>query len=1240
VRQVHNQLQLRRSRETVGAKMEKIKLTINGQEIAASPGKTILEVVREKGLDDIPTLCHSPELTPYGSCFVCVVEVKGRNNLVPSCATRIAPGMEVVTRNERIENSRKTAFELLLSNHYADCSSPCMEGCPAHVDAQGYIALAAMGELQKAIDLIREKNPLPAVCARVCVRKCEEVCRRMDVDTPVAINNIKRYISDSDNAYSTEPECLPATGKSVAIVGSGPAGLTAAWFLGRNGIKPVIYEAMERTGGMLRYGIPEYRLPDEVLDREVAYIERAGAEIHCGVRVGKDITLNELKKKHNAVFIAAGAWTGKAMRVEGEHDTEGVVTGADFLPEKADNPEPLSGTVVVVGGGNTAMDAARTSWRLNADKVIVLYRRTKAEMPADKMEIEDCLEEGVEIMELAAPVGIVRENGKLKALQCIRMKLGEPDSSGRRRPVPQEGSEFELPCDLVISAIGQDTVLDGLTEIETGEVELTRWNTYVVNTVTMETNVEGVFAGGDAADDGPTVAIDAIRDGQRAAHSITAWLKGEKPNSEPFAVHKEFWSKPGVNELGEIQESPRHEVDMIEVDERRNSFREVATGFSPEDSSHEAARCLSCGCVRFDDCDLRLYAEEYGVDMEEFKGHVRKHKVDDRHPYIVYDPNKCVLCSRCIRTCARVLPISALGLVGRGFRTEMRPAMNDPLVQTSCVSCGNCVDACPTGALTMKYPFSGRACLETEDIPSRCGFCSLGCEIVVRDFGDGHYFIKSGGEPGDYLCRYGRFGNELFLKQPRITSPVVRNGGSYEPVPFDDAFTKVAERLKSAVREHGAGKVGVFVSPELTSEEFYVASRIAREGIGTGNIGSLAILSGGGRSGALDEALGFTASTADRSCLKSADLIICNNTALEDDHLILAVDVIQKVKDGAGLIVANSTLSATDQLLATLAVDPMRGRASHFWNAVMQELINRNILNPNELEGAEAFLEGRSGDPETWASKAGVDMEDVARAADLISKAGNAVIVHSPDRPQDAAQGDMEVFADLALLLRQAGKKADLLLPRLIANSAGLEVAGADPAFLPGRIKANSALPGASNSTELRKLLEEGALEAAVIIGDNPLEYSRTGSWFQNCDFIAAVDWTDTETTLAADVTLPGATFLETPGTRCNFEGRVLCFNGAVKPPSGKTGLEVLEGLASAMGVAIPEDIPGEIAGKLGEMTPFYWNTGEERNWSGKGKLIPVHTEGRAPSIQPALTHSQDYRREIREVGTERYRVH
>jgi formate dehydrogenase major subunit len=1240
VRQVYNKLQLRRSSETVGATMENIKLSINGHEIEAAPGKTILEVVRENSLDDIPTLCNSPELAPYGSCFVCVVEVKGRNNLVPSCATRIAPGMEVETRNPRIIDSRKTAFELLLSNHYADCSSPCMEGCPANVDAQGYIALSAMGELQKAIDLLREKNPLPAVCARVCVRKCEDVCRRMDVDTPVAINNIKRYLSDALNAYSTQPECLPSTGKSVGIVGAGPAGLTAAWFLGRNGIKPVIYEAMPRTGGMLRYGIPEYRLPDDVMDREVDYIKKVGTEINCGVCVGRDVSLEELRKKHDAVFIAAGAWTGKAMHVEGEFDTEGVVAGADFLPEKVNNREPLKGTVVVVGGGNTAMDAARTSWRLNADKVIILYRRTRAEMPADKIELADCIEEGVEIMELAAPIGIIRENGKLKALNCQRMVLGEPDASGRRRPVPQEGSEFLLPCDLVISAIGQDTVLDGLTETGIGEVQVSRWKTFVINTRTMETSIQGVFAGGDAADDGPTVAIDAIRDGQRAAKAITSWLAGETISAEPFAVHKEFWSKPGRNELGDIKESPRHEVQSIGIEERRNSFKEVATGFDPEDHQHETARCLSCGCVRFNDCDLRLYAEEYGVDMNEFKGHVRRHKIDDRHPYIVYDPNKCVLCSRCVRTCARVLPISALGLVGRGFKTEMRPAMNDPLVETSCVSCGNCVDACPTGALTMKYPFSGRACLETEDILTHCGFCSLGCEIIVRSFGDQHYFIKASGKPGDYLCRYGRFGNELFIKEGRIKNPMIREGSSYKTVQQDTANQAIVAQMKKAAEEHGADKVAVFVSPELTNEEFLLASEIARKGIGTNNVGSLAILSGSGRSGVLDKAFGFTASTANRECLKNADLIICNNTGLEDDHLILAVDVIQRVRDGAGLIVANSTLANSDEHLSSLTVDPMRGRASFFWNAVMQELMNRNVISPDKLPGRDEFLKGRSVLIDAAAVNAGVDESQILKAAALICSAGNIVIIHSPDRPQDAAPDDIEIFADLALMLKNAGKQIEILLPRLIANSAGLEVMGADPAFLPGRVSVGeNHLPGAATSSELRKLLEDGEIRAAFIIGENPLNYSRTGSWFRNCQFISAMDWTDTETTMAADVTLPGSTYLENTGTRCNFEGNVICFNGAVTPASGKTGIEVLECLAEAFSILINKT-PDELAGeKLFDMVRFYWNTGEERNWDGRGTLIPIKLDARASSIQPPLTHGQKYRKEIREVGTERFRV-
>jgi len=1224
--------------------MSTVKLTINGQEISALAGQTILEVCREQGLDEIPTLCHSPELKPYGSCFVCVVEVEGRPNLVPSCATRVADGLNVTTRNARIDASRKTALELLLSNHYADCISPCMEGCPAHVDAQGYIALSAMGEPQKAVDLIRETNPLPAVCGRICVRKCEMICRREDVDTPVAINNIKRHVTDVGDIYAADPVCEPDTGKTVGLVGSGPASLTAAWFLGRKGIKPVIYEALERTGGMLRYGIPEYRLPDSVLDAEVEYIERAGAEIKCGVRVGTDITLDELRAKHDAVFIGAGAWTGKAMRVEGEHDTEGVVTGADWLPDMVNKPIALDGqVVVVVGGGNTAMDCARTAWRLNAAKVIVLYRRTKNEMPADKMEIEDLLEEGVEIMELMAPIGIKRNDGQLEAIRCQRMMLGEPDDSGRRRPVPQEGSDFDLPCNLAISAIGQDTVLDGLTETELGHVELTRWNTYAVDTRTLETNIDGVFAGGDAVDDGPTVVIDAIGDGQRAAKTMISYITGEKTKRDPFVVTKAFWAKPGKQELGDIAESPRHEVNLIEVDERRGSFAEVATGFGFADNAHETARCLSCGCVRFEDCSLRLYGEEYNVEMDRYKGYVRKHKVDERHPYVSYDPNKCILCSRCIRTCERVLPISALGLVGRGFKTEMRPAMNDPLHETNCVSCGNCIDACPVGALTAKYAFAGRASLITEDVHTHCAFCSIGCELTVRKFGEDRYYTASSGNPGEYVCRYGRFGAELLIQSDRIAGAMVREGHSYRDVPLEEANSRIVENMKRLAAEHGPDKVAVFVSPELTNEELYLAARVAREGLGTNNVGSLAILSGAGRSGAMDGALGFTASTSDRTCLRDADLIICNNTAMESDHLVLNVDVIAPVRDGdAKLIVSNSTLDPADLHLSTLAVDPMRGRGAYFWNGVLQELLDSGDLKTDGLDGAAAFLADRRVTVDLMAAKAGVTEDQIRQAADLVRQAQKIVIVHGTDRAQDAAPGDMELFAGLAVLLGKSGRSAEVLLPRQLSNSAGLEVMGADPAFTAGRMAADG-LPGAATSQQLRDILEAGDIRAALVIGENPLDFDRTGSWFQNVEFFAAMDWTETETTRFADVTLPGSTFLETPGTRCNFEGVVTGFTDAVAPPCGQTGTEVLTDLGRAFGLDVAEDLTDHIStlveAKLGDLLPFYWNTGQARKRTGDGALIPVEADAKASSIQPPLTHSQKYRKEIREVGTERFRV-
>ncbi len=1229
--------------------MEKLKLKINGQDVEAEPGTTLLEVVRQHRLDDIPTLCHSPELEPYGSCFLCVVEVKGRPALVPACATRVAPGMEVQTRNARILASRKTALELLLSNHYADCVPPCRLACPAGVDTQGYLALSAMGHLRESVDLIREANPLPAVCGRVCVRKCEIECRRADIDSPVGINAVKRYVTDAPGAYDGQPVCAPATGKTVGIVGGGPAGLSAAWFLARRGHRAVVYEAMPKAGGMLRYGIPTYRLPDEVIDRETEYIGRTGVEIRCGVRVGKDVSLGDLRKRHDAVFLAAGAWGSKPMGVAGEFDTRGVVTGVDFLREKALEPEPVKGTVVVVGGGNTAIDVARTAWRLGADKVILLYRRTRAEMPADEMEIEDGIAEGVELMELAAPVGLVADAGRLRALRCIRMKLGEPDKSGRRRPVPLEGSEFELPCHLAVSAIGQSPVLDGLVSAGDAELKRTKWDTLVSDPATMATNVPGIFAGGDAADDGPTVVIDAVADGQKAARGIHAFLTGQKPEPAPFVVSKAFWGKPGKSELGEIRESTRHEVHHLDLGRREGSFEEVATGFDPEDNVHETARCLACGCVRYADCDLRAFAGEYGVDMNRYKGHIRKHRIDDRHPYIIYDPNKCILCARCIRTCGRMLPLSALGLVGRGFKTEMRPAMNDPLVETDCVSCGNCIDACPTAALTAKYCFAGRASLSARDVRTHCAMCSLGCPVTVKRFGDDRYYIAGTGEPGAYLCRYGRFGVELYIRRKRLARPLVRPAGAQVETRLGEACRRIADALKAAAAKHGPESVGVFVSPDLTNEELYLAGRIAREGLGTGNIGSLSILGAGREAGELDASLGFTASTSDRSVIGDADLIVCCNTDLEADHLVLQVDVMAAVRRGARLIVTSSALDPADLALATLTMDPMRGRAAVLWNGILQALLDEAYFSGEaiaRLPGGTEFLQGRSFPMASVVAQSGVEEADIRRAAALVREARRVVFIFCPDRSRDRAAGDLQTLANLALLLQVAGVRADVLLPRAEGNSAGLEICGADPAFAAGRRPA-APLPGARTREGLRRILSDGGLRAALILGEDPLRHDRTAAAFRNVEFLAAMDWTETETTRAADAVLPGGTYLESEGTRCNFEGRLLAFPRAVRPPSEKANWEILRELAGALGLRVGADSAIDLKRRIEEAigqgangsAAVYWNDGGIRRWSGRGRLVPVAAEVLPTAMPAPVTHSEEYKRSIREVGTARYRV-
>ena len=501
-------------------------------------------------------------------------------------------------------------------------ASPCKYTCPADTSAQGYIALIAEGRYEEALEVIKQYNPFPATVGRVCHHPCEEECNRGKVDSPVAICALKRFVADTvyereqgrseaqsskskaqkeqgDRELTPFPlapvELPPEDKRRVAVVGSGPCGLTAAYFLVRMGYQPTIFEALPAPGGMMRVGIPAYRLPRDVLDREINEILKLGAQLELSHPI-RDI--NRLfEEGYSAVFLAIGAHEPQKLGIPGE-DAEGVFHGVPFLRAVGLGEDVRLGErVVVVGGGNTAVDTARTARRLGSREVTIAYRRGRGEMPANPWEVDDAEAEGVQLQLLTQPIEVLSNNGHVSGVRCIRMRLGEPDASGRRRPLPIEGSEFVIPCDTMVAAVAQAPEISFL-DPDHG-LEITRWGTFKVDSQTLATNRPSVFAGGDAAA-GPGALIEAIAAGRRGALSIDRYLRGA-----PLLTPREFMPLP-VAELsdedvaemlarGEVHLQPREAMPAAPAEERIGDFREVELGLTEEQARTEALRCLHCG---------------------------------------------------------------------------------------------------------------------------------------------------------------------------------------------------------------------------------------------------------------------------------------------------------------------------------------------------------------------------------------------------------------------------------------------------------------------------------------------------------------------------------------------------------------------------------------------------------------------------------------------------------------------
>ncbi len=809
-----------------------IEVILNGKKVECEAGMTILDLAREQGIQ-IPTLCHDEELNPFGSCWVCAVEVKGRRGFVTSCGTTVSPGMEINTDTADIHSARKMALELLVSNHYADCEAPCKIACPDHVDVQAYVSLIANGQYHEAVKVIKDTLPMPLSIGRVCPAFCEKECRRQIVEDPIAIRQLKRYAADEDlNDYWTYvPEKLPDQGKKIAIVGAGPSGLTCGYYLSTNGYEVTLFEAAPAAGGWLRYGIPEYRLPKAILDKEIELMCANGMKIEYNKEMGRDFFLKELSQSFDAVYLAIGAQKAVPMPVKGS-DLEGCYLGVDFLKDHALGNTPKTGKrVAVVGGGNTAIDCARTALRLGAE-VSVIYRRTKAEMPADDFEIEAAEKEGISFHYLCNPVEYFGEQGKLKEVKIETMRLGDPDSSGRRRPEPT-GEFFTESFDSIIAAISQVPDVTAFAKeenyVEDAIFPLSRWQTAIVDENTMHSGLGNVFAGGDFRR-GAATAIEAIADGRLASHMIDLFLQGKQMQDDK----PRFDSKKGqkiseisAKEYAEYTKIERKHMPELEIPVAKSTFTEVELGFSETDAKREADRCLECGCQVNETCFLREYCTDYGVDAARFIGSIGKHPIDYSHPFIARDQNKCINCGRCIRTCAEIQGAAVLGYIYRGFPTVVAPEFGESLTRTSCESCGKCINVCPVGALTERNQHYKLNPLEKEKTVQSCGLCGTGCTILVETQTTAIARITTPNEEegtgfnGRNLCFKGRFGWQVLQDEDRVRTPWQKTPEGFREISWQEASELISSKLKECQTKR------FDISPNLSLEEMLMLKTAA-----------------------------------------------------------------------------------------------------------------------------------------------------------------------------------------------------------------------------------------------------------------------------------------------------------------------------------------------------------------------------------------------------------------------------
>ena len=707
-----------------------VKVTINGRELGAREGETVLQVARREGIH-IPALCHQEGMDAWGACRLCLVEVEGLDKLQAACTTWVAEGMAVKTDTARVRARRESYLKMYLSDHNSYCEAPCSHACPTHIDVPAYMAALAGGDAAGAATIVREELPFPGILGRVCPRYCEPVCRRGDVDEPIAICALHRAAADHSDTLLVPG--MP-TGKRVAVIGAGPAGLAAAWYLTERGNQVTIYDANERPGGTLRYSIPEFRLPEKVVDKELEPLWEAGVRFVGESELGYEVDPDGLfDAGFDAVIISVGTWEEPKHLLPGD---EAAVDGMDILRRAREGRAvKFTQKVAVIGDGITALDVARTARRRGAKEVVVISPHEAGTIPAGARDLAAALEEGVRFEFGALAKKVKARSGNAQGVECVRVTT----EKGQTKEV--RGSRFDVAATTVVLATGYAPRLGDSADY----LPLSEGARLLANYYTGRTPEDGVFAAGDAITGAHSV-IHAVAAGKRAGLSVDAWLRGVdlEELEDSLAI---FAARPYLEQLSELERlgelgarlaerSPvwlqmgvsaeaAARATMPKVGKLKrlsDGDAEVEKGYSLAAARSEAMRCLQCECPSLGTCDLQRLGVEYGVTDNELVvkgGLVRQVEPQYEHPFIRRDMDRCIACGRCVRVCRDVAGPACYDFTGRGFRINVDTPYGEALQLADCISCGRCVTVCPTGALT----FNQRELASFRVDESRCIMC-------------------------------------------------------------------------------------------------------------------------------------------------------------------------------------------------------------------------------------------------------------------------------------------------------------------------------------------------------------------------------------------------------------------------------------------------------------------------------------------------------------------------------------